>query len=187
MRQDQPYTVLSSCVVWESRWYRLRQDRLRATGGDEITYTVVEKTGAIWVVPVTADGRLVLINQYRHPVNAWCLEVPAGNIEPGEDPLSMAARELHEEIGGTARQMKPVAEFYTMNGIGNELATVVLALGVTLGQPHRESTEHIELRPVPVAEALRLARTGAIKDGPSALAILLSEAALLAWLQEREA
>jgi len=169
------YTRLSSRYLWQSRWYNVRQDALRAHNGSEFTYTVIEKPDAVWIVPVTADGELVLINQYRYAISEWCLEVPAGNIEAGVDAVAMAARELCEEIGGTAREIVPVTEFYTMNGIGSELAKVYLALDITLGEPQREATEIIELQRVPVAEGLQMARDGAIKDGPSALAILLSE------------
>jgi len=173
-----PYTVLASQYLWQSRWYNLRQDQLRAANGLEITYTVVEKPVAVWIVPVTPTGNVVLLNQYRYPIDAWCLEVPAGNVEPEMDVLAMAARELREEIGGTAQQLIPVAEFYTMNGIGNEIAHVYVARGVRLGEPQREPTEHIMLRQVSIMEALEMAKTGAIKDGPSALAILLSESVL---------
>jgi ADP-ribose pyrophosphatase len=178
MAQDRPYTTLSRRYLWQSRWYNVRQDQLRAANGREFAYTVIEKPGAVWVVPVTANGAMALIDQYRHAIDGWCLEVPAGNVEPGTDPQAMAARELREEIGGVAARIVRVTEFYTMNGIGDEIAQVYLALGVTLGEPEREATEQIELRIVPVAEALRMARTGAIKDGPSALAILLCESAL---------
>jgi ADP-ribose pyrophosphatase len=179
------YTTLSRHYLWQSRWYSVRQDQLRQTAdGREFTYTIIEKPGAVWVVPVTAAGDLILINQYRYPVGEWCLEVPAGNIEPGTAPAEMAARELREEIGGTAGQIVAVTEFYTMNGIGDEIANVFLALDVVLGEPAREATEHIELIQVPVHEALHMARSGAIKDGPSALAILLCTAALHKFLSE---
>jgi 8-oxo-dGTP pyrophosphatase MutT (NUDIX family) len=182
-----PYTTLASRYLWQSCWYNLRQDHLRAPDGSELTYTVVEKPGAVWVVPVTTGGDLVLIEQYRYAIDGWCLEVPAGNIEPGHAPAAMAARELREEIGGTAGQVVPVAEFFTMNGIGDEVAHVFLALEVTLAAPEREATEHIRLRQVPVPDGLRMARQGIIKDGPSALAILLSETALLARQEKQQA
>ncbi|NDJ79280.1 MAG: NUDIX hydrolase [Chloroflexi bacterium] len=178
MTQERPYQTLSSRYLWQSRWYNLRQDQLRAADGSQFTYTVVEKPDAVWVVPVTNDGQVVLINQYRYAIDAWCLEVPAGNVEPGSDPHEMARRELREEIGGITDRIVPVAEFYTMNGIGNEVAHIFAALDVTLAQPAREPTEHIRLRLVPIDQALRLARSGDIKDGPSALALLLSEPVL---------
>lgn len=173
-------------MLWQSKWYSLRQDELADQSGERLTYTVVEKPDAVWIVPVTADGQIVLIDQYRYAIDAWCLEIPAGNIEPGVDPQTMAARELREEIGGAADRLVPVAEYYTMNGIGNERAHVYLALGVTLGEPEREASEHITLRALPADEALRLTREGAIKDGPSALAILLAEPAIRAYLAERD-
>jgi ADP-ribose pyrophosphatase len=184
---ERPYQTLSRHYLWQSRWYSVRQDQLRIGDGKELTYTVIEKPEAVWIVPVTAEGRLVLIEQYRYAIDGWCLEVPAGNIEPGTDALAMAARELREEIGGTAERTLPVTDFYTMNGIGNEIARVFLALGVTLGEPQREATEYITLRDVPVEEALRLARSGEIKDGPSALAILLCEAPLREYFSEKKA
>lgn len=178
--RDRPYTTLERRYLWQSRWYNVRQDRLRAASGGELLYTVIEKAGAVFVVPVTDDGEMVLIEQYRYAVDNWCLEVPAGNVEPGASPADTAARELREEIGGTAARLDFIADFYSMNGIGDEVAQVYLARGVTLGDPEREPTEHIRLHALPIAEALRLARTGAIKDGPSALAILLCEPLLQA-------
>jgi ADP-ribose pyrophosphatase len=181
---ERPFETLSSRYLWQSRWYNLRQDRLQSPGTGEFDYTVIEKPVAVWIIPMTAEGRVVLIDQYRYPVDDWCIEVPAGNVEPGIDPVLMAVRELHEEIGGHTERIVQVADFYTMNGIGNEIALVFVALGVSLGTPDREPTEHIRLREMPVEEALHLARTGQIKDGPSALALLLSETTLRDYLKE---
>ncbi|MBN2304263.1 MAG: NUDIX hydrolase [Anaerolineae bacterium] len=180
-----PYATLSSRYLWQSRWYNVRQDQLKATNGHEFTYTVVECPGAVWVVPVTSGGEIVLINQYRYTVDAWCLEVPAGSIDPGQTPVGMAARELREEIGGTAQHITPITDFYTISGIGNEVANIVLATGVTLGKTAHEPTEYITVRPMPVDTVLDMARTGAIKDGPSALAILLCEPAIRRYLAEQ--
>ncbi|WP_324392555.1 NUDIX hydrolase [Aggregatilinea sp.] len=184
---ERPYRTLSSRMLWQSKWYSLRQDELADRSGERLTYTVVEKPDAVWIIPVTADGHIVLIDQYRYAIDEWCLEIPAGNIEPGVDPQAMAARELREEIGGAAERLVPVTEYFTMNGIGNERAHVYLALGVTLDEPERETTEHITLRVLPADEALRLTHEGAIKDGPSALALLLAEPAIRAYLAERDA
>jgi ADP-ribose pyrophosphatase len=184
MSRDHFFETLSRRYVWQSRWYNVRQDQLRAPDGSEFTYTVIEKPHAVWIVPVTAGGEVVLIDQYRYAIGDWCLEIPSGNVEPEMDAAAMAARELREEIGGTAQRLVRIGDFYTMNGIGDEIAEIYLALGVTLGEPQREITEVIRLRAVPVDEALSMAHTGAIKDGPSALAILLSETALRDYLAE---
>ena len=98
--------------------------------------------------------------------------MPAGGVSEGLTPEEAARRELSEEIGGIAADLRCVGRFYTSNGISNEVAYVYLATGVELGTPHREPSELMEVRLVPVDEALRMAREGEISDGPSALALL---------------
>ncbi len=166
---------LGSQYIWQSQWYSLRQDRLRAPGGDEFTYTVIEHPGAVWIVPVTLEGQIALIWNYRYAVDDWCYEVPAGGLSPGLLPEETARRELLEEVGGTARELRPVGQFYTTNGISNEVAYVYLAIDVELGETHREPTELMEMHLVPLEEALRMAHEGEISDGPSALALLRCE------------
>ena len=169
------WQTLDSCFLWQSRWYNLRQDRVRTEAGHEFTYTLVDHPGAVWAVPVTADGQVVLIRSYRYTVDAWCYEVPAGGLSSGLAPEEIARREMSEEIGGTAAEMHFIGQFYTSNGISNEVAYVYLATGVELGEAHPEPTELMEIRLVPVKEALRMAREGEITDGPSALALLWCE------------
>ena len=103
------------------------------------------------------------------------MEVPAGGLLPGLTPEEVARHELQEEIGGRTAELRYVGQFYTSNGISNEAANVYLATGVELGEAHREPTELMEMRLVPVEEALRMARSGEITDGPSALALLRCE------------
>jgi ADP-ribose pyrophosphatase len=170
--------TLDRRYIWRSRWYSLRQDRVRTRAGHEFTYTIVEHPGAVWVVPVTVDNQIVLIHSYRYPVEAWCYEVPAGGLSPGLTPEEAARRELYEEIGGSAADLHYVGQFYTSNGISNEIAYVYLATDVELGEPHPEPTELMDVHLVPVNEALRMAREGEIADGPSALALLWCETSL---------
>ena len=169
------WKTLSSCFLWRSNWYNLRQDRLRAPDGHEFTYTLVDHPGAVWIVPVTTDGQIALIWQYRYTVDDWCYEVPAGGLSPGLTPEVVARRELAEEIGGTAADMNYIGQFYTSNGISNEVAYVYLATRVELGENQREPTELMEIHLVPVEVAIRMAREGEISDGPSALALLWCE------------
>ena len=169
------WDTLDSKYLWQSQWYNLRQDRLRTPEGREFTYTLVDHPGAVWIVPVTANGQIALVWQYRHTVADWCYEVPAGGLSPGLTPEEVARRELLEEVGGTASELRYIGQFYTSNGISNEVAYVYLATGVELGETHREPTELMEIRLVPVEEALRMAREGEITDGPSALALLWCE------------
>ena len=105
----------------------------------------------------------------------WCYEVPAGGVSAGLSPEEVAHRELAQEIGSTADDLQHIGQFYTSNGISNEVAYVYLATGVELGETCREPTELMETRLVPVEKALRMARNGEIADGPSALALLWCE------------
>jgi len=184
LERERPYRTVSRRYLWRSAWYNVRQDQLEAADGSAAVYTVVEKPQAVWVVPVTDAGELVMIEQYRYPVDDWCLEVPAGNVEPGVSLEAMAVRELSEETGGRARELRYVGQFYSLNGICDQVAHVYAAFGVTLDAPRPEATEHIQRRLFPVDEALRMAASGEISDGPSALAILLSERVLRAYLSE---
>jgi len=169
------WDTVDSKYLWQSQWYNLRQDRLRTPAGREFTYTLIEHPGAVWVVPVTPEGQVALIWQYRYAVDDWCYEVPAGGLGHDGNPEKVARQELLEEIGGTAAELRHIGQFYTSNGISNEIAYVYLAIGVELGEACREPTELMEIRLVPIEEAMRMAREGEITDGPSALALLRCE------------
>jgi ADP-ribose pyrophosphatase len=170
----QPWITRSSRPVHTTPWFTVREDQVGTQAGAELTYTYLERPGVVLVVPVLADGRIALIRNYRYVIRVWCWEVPAGGRED-QTVEEAAARELREEIGGTAESFRPLSGFYLSNGTSNEYATVVLARGVTLAEPEREPGELLYTVPMPVADALSLARTGQIADGPSALALLLCE------------
>ena len=156
----------------------LREDRVRLPSGGTSDYAYLERADAVIIVPVTSKGEVVLLEQYRYPVNAWCLEVPAGGThDTGDAALEEVVRkELKEEIGGTAAKLTYVTFFYSANAFSNEKCHVFLAEGVELEKkPQREESEAIRMRLVPVARALALAREGKMKTGPCALAVLLCE------------
>lgn len=173
MDKKRPYQTISSRIAWACPWYRVRQDDIIAPNGKPGVYNVVEHPGAVWIIPVTTDGEIVLIRTYRYTIDDWCYEIPAGGVKPGQTLAEAAQDELQEEIGGTAVFLEYFGQFYTMNGIGNEVAHIFLATGVTLGSPQHEPLEVIEIQPKPIAEVLRMAQANEISDGPSALALLL--------------
>lgn len=161
-------------------WFRIRQDQVRLPNGHEVSYSYMETRGALWVVPITHEGQVVLIRQYRYPHDCWCWEVPAGGLHDHQGSLEALARhELAQEIGATCDELVYVNWFYGANSVLNKVCHVLLARGTRLDrQPEREETEFIEIRPVPAAQALALARNGELKDGRSALALLLCESYL---------
>lgn len=170
-----PFTVLDSRLAWQCPWYRVRQDRLRLPDGSEGVYNVVEKSDAVWIVPVTAAGEIVLIRHYRHTLGAWCWEVPAGGIKPDQDARQAAEAELREEIGGVAQDWRFLLRVSTGNGFCDEYGSLFLATGVTLGETAHEAAEVLRVRTFPAAEAIRMARAGQINDALSTLALLLAE------------
>ncbi len=166
---------------------RLRVDRLAIPRRGEIQYSYLERGGSVIVVPVTTDGCIALIRQYRYPVDEHCLELPAGVCrDQGNATLAeVAARELREEIGGTAATLEQVTWFYSSSSLSDEVCHIFLARGVKLDHPSEtEPGEHLEVRLVPVAEAVELARGGHMKTGTCALAILLCEQRLAAGLAQ---
>jgi ADP-ribose diphosphatase len=157
---------------------RMRQDRVRIADKGEVTYTYEERADAVGVVPVTADGMILLIRQYRYPIDAWCLEIPAGGTRDhaGLTPEAVAHIELAEETGATCAAMLPVGFFWVACASRRQRFHVFLALDVERSAAHRpEMTEQIALCPMPAREALHLARTGQMPEGQSALSLFLCE------------
>ncbi len=179
-RRLSPFKTTSSRVVWKSQWYEVRQDKIVLPDGSKGVYNVVQHPGAVWIIPVTTLGEVVLLYHYRYTVDDWCWEIPAGGLKPGLTPEEVARQELLEETGGIPASFEYFGQFYTANGICNEVAHIYIASGVVIGDPAHEPAEVIEIHPTPIREALRMARANEISDGPTALALLLCEQKLLA-------
>ncbi len=163
---------------FSTQWLKLREDKVELDGVGEVVYTYRVSSGAVGIVPITKAGEMVMIRQYRYPVDEWCIEIPAGGMHDrqGEALEDVARDELREEAGATCEELRFVSSFYTANSTTDEVSHVFLALGVELHEvPNPEPVEHIELCVVPVVEAIRLARSGEMKNGWCALAVLLCE------------
>lgn len=148
------------------------EDRVEVRPGVEATYQYRPRgPRAVFVLPVTAAGEAVLIRQYRYPLRATITEIVAGGVEGDEDLGAAAARELREEVGGTAAEWVALPGFYPQPSISGVVFYPLLALGVTLGEARPEATETIERVVVPLAEAYRRLEAGEIQDGPSSLTL----------------
>ena len=177
-QRQSPFVTRSSRVAWSSPWFQVRQDEILLPDGRPGVYNVVEHEGAVWIIPVTASGEIVLIYHYRYSVDDWCWEIPAGGLKEDLSLEKTALEELREEIGGEATQIEYAGRFYTSNGISNEVAHIFIATGVNLGPTAHEPAEVMEVHVKPIEEVLRMARANEISDGPSALALLLNESRL---------
>lgn len=137
---------------------------------------VVVHPGAVVVLPVLDDGRIVMIRNHRFAVDETLWELCAGTLEPGEEPAVTAGRELVEETGYSAASIEPLTTFYTSPGICDEIMYAYLARGLTEVGQQLEATEQIEVELLGREEIMRLVREGQVRDGKTIATLLYYEA-----------
>jgi ADP-ribose pyrophosphatase len=177
---DGGWRCRASHYLFDSPWYKLRQDELTLPGGEQITYTSVEHPGYAMVVPLLDDGRVLMERVYRHTLQGVALECPSGGLD-GEAPEVAARRELEEETGYRAEHFAHLGVFHGSSGISDEHYHLFLATGLRPdGRLARELTEQMELVEVPLGELRGMVLSGELQDGPSALGVLLASEMLRA-------
>lgn len=140
--------------------------------GKQLERHIVIHPGAVAVLPVLNDGRIVLIRQYRAAVDKVLIEIPAGTLEPNEAPISTARRELIEETGYAAQTIEPVMSFYTSPGFVREEMFLFKATELIAGPTDMEDGEKIEPLPVTMDEAMNLVARGEVRDAKTLIALL---------------
>ena len=173
---DERLQVISSAQQFEGRVFSVRSDRLRFDDGAVHGVDVVEHGASYGIIATTADGRIVLVRQYRHPMNASLWEIPAGTAEGAESIVDGALRELREETGYRAGAARAVASLATSPGFCTEVMHFVYASELQPGDQHLDPDERITVASFSADEAQNLMDTGQIADLKTAFAIL--------WLQQ---
>jgi len=168
-------TVLASERVYEGRILNLRVDEIRTPTGVEALREIVENGGAVAMVALDDQQRVVLVRQYRHAVRDLVIEVPAGKLEGDEDPLEGARRELREETGFRAGRFERLGSFYPAPAWSTEFVYLYLATQLVPGPTHLDADEAIALLSVPLTEAIAMIHSGAITDGKTIAALLLAQ------------
>jgi len=172
--------TLSSQLIYSGRAVRLRVDTVQMAGGRETTREIVEHADCVAIVAIDADDNVLLVSQFRKAVGKELLEIPAGGIEPGEDPVATVRRELQEEAGYLPRKVEKLGGFYSAPGYCSEYLYLYLATDLTPSPLQAEDTENISVVRVPVSQLSGLITSGRICDAKSI-------AGLLTFLEYRKA
>jgi len=175
---DERPRVLETERCYEGKILAVRRDRVELADGSRHVFEVVEHRPSIVVVPLLDPQTLLLVRQYRHPLGEELLELPAGNVEPGEVADSTVQRELAEEIGYRAREMIPLGGFYVVPGWGNEFMHAYLARDLYHAPEEQDEDERIEVVSLPVSEWERRIAAGEVRDGKSLATWMLARAVL---------
>ena len=175
---------LDSRRIHTGRVVRLDVDTVRFPDGSTGQLELIRHPGAAAIVPCAsdppgADPTILLIRQFRYATGGQLWEIPAGTLDPGEDPEACARRELMEETGVTAARLQRLTSIWTTPGFTNEVIHLYLATGLTAGEPSRERDEFIEVVPQPLSRVLALIRDGEIRDAKTVVAILYMAAFVL--------
>lgn len=159
-------------VIYRGKIVDLDVDTVRLHSGRTVIREVVRHPGGVVAVPVLEDGKLLLIRQFRYPLQKYILEFPAGKLDSGQSPLETAKRELEEETGFQAASMHQEFAFYTSPGICNEVIHMFVATGLTEVTQRLEEGEHITVESHSLDECLQMIKSGEIRDGKTIMGIL---------------
>jgi len=168
---------LESEKLYDGKIVKLFRDVVELPNGKTALREVVRHPGGVIILPIDDAGNVHLVRQFRYAYDRAILEIPAGKLEYGEEPLSAARRELEEEIGAKAESWVPLGDIWPTPGFCDEVQHLWLARGLTFGKTNPDEDEFLEQVQLPFAQAFAMAADGRMQDGKSVVAIL--RAALL--------
>ena len=169
MREIQTHSEL----IYQGKILDFYKDTVRLPNGHSATRELVRHNGAVAIVPLTDDGRVIVEDQYRYPHDGVILEIPAGKLHgPDEDPDEAARRELREETGFEATELIPMGPFYPTAAYSSETIWLYLAKGLTPGEQKLDDDEFLSVRTVPLEDLVQDILEGKVPDGKTQAAIL---------------
>ena len=165
--------TLSSQLIYDGQIVKLRVDTVRIPGGRETTREIVEHSDCVAIVAIDADDNVLLVKQFRKAVEKELLEIPAGGIDRGEDPVTAVRREMREETGYLPQKVERLGGFYSTPGYGTEYLHLYLATDLTSSQLFAEDTDSIKLVRLPISQIPGLIASGSICDAKSIAGLLI--------------
>jgi ADP-ribose pyrophosphatase len=167
-------STISSRVIYSGKILNLRLDEVKLPNGKTSTREIVDHPGAVAIVALNEKNEVLMVRQYRKPVEEALLEIPAGKIEKEEQSDVCAQRELMEETGFFARNLRHITDFYTSPGFSSERMHLYLARDLEKKARQADDDEYIQLEAVPLEEAIRKIYDGEIKDAKTISGLLLA-------------
>jgi 8-oxo-dGTP pyrophosphatase MutT (NUDIX family) len=162
---DNKWQTLSGREIYENPWIRVREDQVINPAGGKGIYGVVSfKNKAIGIIPVDEEGNTWLVGQHRYPLDIYSWEIPMGGGPLGEEILTAAKRELKEETGLTAENWELLLTIHTSNSVTDEEGFVFIATGLTQGNTEFDDTEVLNIRKLPLKEAVEMVLRNEITD-----------------------
>ncbi len=162
----------SSTPIYDGKILKLKLDEIERGDGGHSKREVVVHNGGVCVAALTDDGDVLMVNQYRYATGGTLLELPAGKLELGEDPVRAALRELHEETGAKPKYLYDLGWFYPSPGYTTEKIYMYAADGIGFGSQHLDDGEMLDVVRVPFDEAVRCVMSGGYHDAKTDFAIL---------------
>ncbi len=168
------FETLQRETVYQGKAFKVHCDKVRLPDGQTARIDVVEHVGAVTILPLDDQGRIWFVRQYRHPAAQQLLELPAGTLEPGEPPEACALREIREETGQAAGDMRKLGEFFLAPGYSTEYMHVFLATELRPDPLPGDSDEFLSVETRSIAEVLQMIDRGEIQDGKTLAALMLA-------------
>ncbi len=166
------FKLIKSEIRFKGKVFDHQVDEIEYESGNKGIREIAIHPGGAVVVPVKDDGKIILVKQFRYPLKKKLIEFPAGKLEKGENPLVCATRELEEETGYKAKEIKKLGEIYTAPGYCTEILHIYSAIGLTPGKHNREEGEHgMEILEFSIDEIETMIINGEITDAKTIVGI----------------
>ena len=179
--------MLKSQLIFDGKVLHVYKDDIELPNKKQGMREYIKHIGAVCVVPITDDGKVILVKQYRYAVQQELLEIPAGKLDSSdEDPLEAAKRELREETGAIAKNITPLGLYLGSPAILSEKIHMYLATGLTIGETSPDEDEFIEICHIPIDEAVKMVLEGSIPDGKTQAGILRAYSMLISKNDDKE-